>query len=362
MSKEFWPRTDKVSMRNPFLNMVLASGCSTLVVVSFLACSGDKDGAIKGAAKDKDDEEVSDPTDLEDLDSSSSEGDSQSLEEILKDCGVDQETLDNPDAVLLDKTLTGWPKVFVGQASVPLVSTPINYRVNVKTKLKIHATMKEMTQTIDFDVTTEPSGGMIGDTIKTKAGEKTEPNRGSTTAKVLETDKRPDLMSSSPDWNGVLCTVQPVTEVKTVKAGMGKLIRYDPPLPMSVSPKANGARYEAEIGQGKTWNNITAEILSSGDPALPVGTKLTGSVSITPTDPNLTLQINQNGGTKTFSASRAFTLRFDFGGVEKTLGLGLNPMQTMYIDEKTHDVKVVVVDTGVQETGVVVLSEGGGLE
>jgi hypothetical protein len=35
-------------------------------------------------------------------------------------------------------------------------------------------------------------------------------------------------------------------------------------------------------------------------------------------------------------------------------------MQTMYIDDATHDVKIVVVDTGIAETGVLVLSDSGG--
>lgn len=324
------------------------------------SCAGDKDGGIKGTPKGAGkEEEASDEGELADLGADEGGEEGQSLEDILKDCGVDQETLDNPDAVLFDKTLTAWPKVFVGQASVPLVGN-INYRVQVYTKLKIKSTLTEMSQTTDFDIKTEPSGGPVGDTVMTEASKKTEPNRGTNTAQVMPAKERTDLMSKSADWNGVLCTVQPVTELKTVKGGRGKLIAFDPPLPMSVSPKANQKRYDAEIGQGKTWSNITAEIKSSADSAYPTGTKLTGTVSIAPADPNLTLQVNQNGGTKTFSASRAFTLRFDFGGVDKTLALGLNPMQTLYMDDATHDVKIVVVDTGVQETGVVVLSDSGG--
>lgn len=331
--------------------------------MGFVACSGDKDGAIKGAPKSdsKKEEDNADGTDTGDLGDLGGDegGESQSLDEILKDCGVDAETLKDPDAVLLDKTLTAWPKVFVGQASVPLVGT-VTYNVQVYTKLKIHATLSEMVQTTDFDLKVTPDDQLVGKTVRTEAGKKTEPNKGTTRAQVLGTKERQELMSKSPDWNGVLCTVQPVTELKVVKGGLGKLISFDPPLPLSVSPKANQKRYDAEIGQGKTWNNVTATIKVSADPAYPADTKLTGSVQIAPADPHLTLQINQNGGTKTFSASRAFTLRFDFGGVDKTLALGLNPMQTLYIDDATHDVKIVVVDTGVQETGVVVLSDSGG--
>ncbi len=346
-------------MRGPFLT-ILFSACVAVGLGLASSCSGDKDGGIKGTPKGADkDEDASGDGELADLGADEGGEEGQSLEDILKDCGVDQETLDNPDSVLFDKTLTAWPKVFVGQASAPIVGN-INYRVQVYTKLKIKSTLNEMTQTTEFDIKTEPSGGMVGDTIKTEASKKTEPNRGTTTAQVMPAKERTDLMSKSPEWNGVLCTVQPVTELKTVKGGKGKLISFDPPLPMSVSPKANQKRYDAEIGSGKTWTNITAEIKSSADPAYPTGTKLTGTVSIAPADPNLTLQVSQAGGTKTFSASRAFTLRFDFGGVDKTLALGINPMQTLYMDDATHDVKIVVVDTGVQETGVVVLSDSGG--
>ncbi len=346
-------------MRAPFNTLIISGVLASGLGLAFTSCAGDKDGAIKGAPKgDKKTEDSQEEGELDDLGADEGGEEGQSLEDILKDCGVDKETLDNPDAVLIDKTLTAWPKVFSGQATAPLVGQ-INYRVSVYTKLKIHATLTEMIQTTDFELKID-APDLAKKTIETEAGKKTEPNRGTTTAQVMSAKERTDLMSKSPDWNGVLCTVQPVTELKIVKGGKGKLISFDPPLPMSVSPKANQKRYDAEIGQGHTWNNVTAEIKVSADSTYPAGTKLTGTVSIAPADPNLTLQVNQNGGTKTFSASRAFTLRFDFGGVEKTLALGLNPMQTMYIDDATHDVKIVVVDTGVQETGVVVLSDSGG--
>ncbi len=317
------------------------------------ACSGDKGGSIAGVSKKKTEEKKADESDdstLPDLNDTSPGDESQSIEAILKQCGVDQATLNDPDAVLLDKTLHGWPKVFIGQASVPILGV-INYRVQVKVRQTVHATMKEVKQTTDFDVTAEPSQA------KSAAEQRTQPNKGSMTAQVLPASKRPDLMSSSPDWNGILCTVQPVTEINLIKGGKGKLIKFNPPLPMSVSPKADPARYKAEIGEGRTFSNIEAEIEVSADPAYPVGSKFKGTVTIAPTDPKLTININENGGSQVIQSDMAYSLHFDFGGVDTTLALGLNPVQTMFIDNKARDINVIVVDTGTPETGVVVLSE-----
>lgn len=321
------------------------------LVAAPVACSGDK-GGISGINKTKSESKPADEQDdgdLADLNAGGG-GDAPTLEQVLKECGVDEATLNDPDAVLIDKTLHGWPKVFVGQTTVPLLGA-INYRVQVKVRQSIHATMKEMKQSTDFDITAEPSQA------QSAASQRTAPNRGSMTAQVLPRDKRSDLMSANADWNGVICTVQPVTEISLIKGGKGKLIKFNPPLPMSVSPKADPSRYKAEIGEGKTWSNIEAEIEVSADPAFPVGSKYQGTVSIAPTDPKLTININENGGTQVVQSDMAFTLRFDFGSVDTTLALGLNPVQTMFIDNKARDINIVVVDTGVPETGVVVLSE-----
>jgi hypothetical protein len=246
--------------------------------------------------------------------------------------------------------MLSWPKVYVGTSPQPIVGN-VNYKVTVKVKLSVHATVASIKQTTDFDITAEPPQAL------SQAKQQTDPQKGYTSAKNLTVDERVALMGDQADWNGIVCTVQPVREMEVSRGGHTRRIKFDPPLAASISPKADPERYAAEVGQGREFKNIKATVTFSTDPAVPVGTSFTGSVNVTPTSPTLTLNIGGKAS-QTITTDAAFRMDFNFGSSkEDTLKLGLMPMQTFFINYADHDLKVVVADTGSEDTGTVVLSE-----
>jgi hypothetical protein len=270
------------------------------------------------------------------------------LETILGQCGVTAKELEDPDAVLVDKTIRSWPKVFTGAQAVPLLGN-INYRVSVTTLLTLKATMREIEQSTDFEIKGEPQQA------EKPAWDKAAPNRGSSLMTVMDTTERQKLMSKG-DWEGVFCTVLPVKELSTTRGGLGKVVKFKPALPGSLSPKADPERYAAELGESRTFSNIKAEIIGSSDPDYPEGEKFEGKVTFKKIDPTLTLNV---GGkeTQTIKADMAYKISYDFGSKEDTVGIGLTLSQTMYVNHKDKDIRVIVANTGFEEGGTVVLSD-----
>ncbi len=271
------------------------------------------------------------------------------LETILGQCGVTAKELEDPDAVLVDKTIRGWPKVFTGAQAVPLLGN-VNYRVSVTTLVTLKATMKEIDQSTDFEIVGEPKQA------EKPAWEKAAPNRGSSLMTVMDTTERQALMSKG-DWEGIFCTVLPVKELSTTRGGLGKVVKFKPALPGSLSPKADPERYQAELSDTRVFSNIKAEIVGSQDPDYPEGEKFTGKVTFKKIDPTLTLNVGAGKETKTMKADLAYKITYDFGSVKDTVGIGLMPSQTMYISHKDKDIKVIVANTGFEDGGTVVLSE-----
>ena len=270
------------------------------------------------------------------------------LETILGQCGVTTKELEDPDAVLVDKTIRGWPKVFTGAQAVPLLGN-INYRVSVTTLVTLKATMREIEQSTDFEIKGEPTQA------EKPAWDKAAPNRGSSLMTVMDTTERQNLMSKG-DWEGIFCTVLPVKELSTTRGGLGKVVKFKPALPGSLSPKADPERYAAELGESRTFSNIKAEIIGSSDPDYPEGEKFEGKVTFKKIDPTLVLNVAGKEA-QTIKADMAYKISYDFGSKEDTVGLGLMPSQTMYISHKDKDIRVIVANTGFEEGGTVVLSE-----
>jgi hypothetical protein len=328
------------------------SGCSEekpkpLAGDSATSENDDDDDGLSADDDDTDDDDSDDFVDDEFVEDD--EGPELTLEDIIKQCGVSPEDLENPDAVIMDKQLRSWPKVFTGTEAAPIVGN-VNYRVTVTTLIQVKATMSQVRMVTDFDVTAEPS------LAEGEAMAKVAPNRGASVSTVLTTEERLELTGDNKEWGGIVCTVQPVSELITDKGGFQKKVRFTPALPMSISPKADAPRYEAEIGEGRVFTNIEAEVVSSNDPANPVGKKVTGTVTIKKVNPNLTLSVG--GETeKTLKSDIAYKVEFDFGSVEQTVGLGLMPSQTNFISHQTRDFKVIVAETGFKEAGTDVLSD-----
>lgn len=327
---------------------------STLRMVALLclsliaACSETKQN-IGGTSNKVATDETNDDDETEYPDFEDESEEAEDLETILKQCGVSAEDLEDPEAVILEKEIRSFPKVFTGASAVPLLGN-INYRVSVTTLVKLKASLRVIEQETDFEIKGEPSQA------EKPAWEKAAPNRGASKMTVMDTEERANLMSKSSDWAGVFCTVMPVKELSTTKGGTGKVVKFSPALPGSLSPKADPARYLKELSEARSFSDIKAEIIGSQDPDYPEGKKLTGKVIIRKVDPTLTINIGGVSQQKV-TTDAAYRIEYDFGSVKDTVGIGLMPSQTMYISHKEKDVRVIVANTGFEEGGTVVLAE-----
>jgi hypothetical protein len=274
-----------------------------------------------------------------------------SIADIIQQCGVTQDELNNPSAVVFNTTMHSFPKVYTGTQNEPLIGA-VNFRVTVTVVLTISATATSETENTDFQVVAEPQAA------EAQAQQQVAPNRGTNVSQGLDTQGRVQLSSTNKDWSGILCTVEPVTQMVVNRGQYTKTITFDPPLPNGVSPKATIARYQTEIPQARTFSNIKATVSNSTDPNAPNGTTIVGSVNLTPLTPQIQIQVGDGGGSQTINTDAAYRLDFLFGDSSGSADqqVGLMPSQSYFIDAQNHNIKVVVADTGDPNTGQVVLS------
>ncbi len=268
---------------------------------------------------------------------------------LLASCGVTEKELSDPTSVLFEKDFTSWPKVFHGNFNAIVVAG--EYVVSVKTKIHIKATLGETRQSTDFLVTGQP------DKAVAQAQATAAPNKGTTITKSVSSEERTKLGSTNKEWEGILCTIGGTKEVVIDKGGTNRVYSFNPPLPSAVSPRASADRFKTEIGAGRTFTKIELTVESSTDPKTPKGTKIMGTVKITPLTPKLTLQIGAAGKETVVQTEVAFKIETDFGGPKATAALGILPMTAMYISTTKKDLRIIVGDTGDPDLGMIVLSD-----
>jgi len=131
---------------------------------------------------------------------------------------------------------------------------------------------------------------------------------------------------------GISCTVLPIAQVAADSGGKTSEVKFTPALPFFISPAEDAATYQAEIGSGRSFKKIIAEIVASGITEYEVGSTFEGSVEITPAD------------AAAEGADYAVHVVTDFGGAEKTAAIGLLPDATYYF--AGGNLSVIVVNTG----------------
>ncbi len=258
------------------------------------------------------------------------------LEDVLAQCGdVD---FDNPTAEVLNLSLTGLPIVKTGSQVV--LGFPVNYEVKIQPALAIKATLEQSVTTTQLTVV-DAKPALAKGAAEKQAAEQA----GATTTNFLPVADRADLAADVEAWSGVVCTAQPGTKVTSNVGGKNVVTSFNPPLPASVSPKADPARYAAELAEARTFTNIVATVEASDNPAVPAGQTYTGTVTVTPVAPTFETTL-ASGQKATIGADLAYEVKVDFGSVAITNALGLKPSTKFYIDTTNHVYKVVVADIG----------------
>ncbi len=257
------------------------------------------------------------------------------LTEILQQCGV---TLSGDQNKIIYNREFAAINPIVKQGAKDVILTSIPYQIRIVPKLKIYATLNKSTVEKDFFVAAN-FGAALGEALK-----EINPKKGKTITETLDIASRSQLMTSSPDWNGIICGVQPVKKIITETPNGRIVVEFNPPIPTSINPKAIAARYDQELGDYKAFNNVSATVVESTIPAIPVGRSITGNVQVKRINPQ------ENMGRFPLNASRAYRIITQFGSPAETEQLGLKQGVDYLIDEAARDFSAIVVDTNEPES------------
>ena len=140
-------------------------------------------------------------------------------------------------------------------------------------------------------------------------------------------------LSKYPQYQGIVCTVIPATQIVNKTGGKTTTVTFPTPVPSAISPRVIAARYATELSDKKVFDNLTATVVSSDNPVLKGKSNLTGSVTVEKVSPEFFK----------ITADAAFKVTSNFESPDVTNAIGLVPVLTYYM--KNRDVVAVVVDT-----------------
>jgi hypothetical protein len=257
-----------------------------------------------------------------------------SEEELAKACGgID---LDNPDAEVLNLGVDSLPIVRSG-TEVLIGVIPIDYTINLSANLQINSTPEKSVAVTNINVVSANPA-----LAQSKAEEGAAEQSGTIETGFVKVSDRGQLGDNFPDWKSITCVVSPAVSTTTTIGANSVQAEFDPPVPASISPIADPDRYDIEIGDQLTFNDINATVTQSTSPIVQAGNTYTGSVTIKKIAPTFTRTIN--GSTVTANGDIAFEVTTDFGSPEITLALGLKPIMRFYISHGSKTFKVIESD------------------
>jgi hypothetical protein len=303
------------------------------------------------------------------------------IDAIIKDCGFPDGTLPDPKEIVFKKSMRSQqvtikgtkpidPSMVPPPPPIPIIGRiiggitnrvvaslpPANYTAVVRATVNVAGSMSGATQSVrvgleafNVSVTGLPPGVSIPPNAGRADAEREVAANNSDSSSAGPSEEEHSTLSSNPGpWKSILCTITPTKTITFSKGGKSKTVQFDTPIPGAIWAKATAARFKTEIGDGKTFDNITATVTNSNDAALPQGTKVKGKVTVTPISGDL-----PEIGVK---ADVAYAIRTDFGA--QTANLGLNPRQSFYVSTSNQDLSAVVIETGDAQIPRLVVAAG----
>ena len=271
------------------------------------------------------------------------EGDVTSIADLLKQCGGDGVADADPDEVVYEKTVK----------SLPITKNILIVSIKAQSTLSIKVTGTKAIQDTTVKTETDTALEFIGNLAQTFIDDLTKESSGATTFTNLPFSDYSGLGSDHEAWEGTLCTFVPATKVINNKGERDTVVEFDPPLPSSVSPRADASRYADEIGDERVFKNIKAIVKKSDHPDLDGVDEILGTVKVRKVAADATLEA-EGGKSIDVNADIAYEVTYDFGSPEQTFAIGLPPVVTYYISHDKRDLIANLVDTKNSTTGKVI--------
>ena len=254
--------------------------------------------------------------------------------DFVKECGIPQEKIDDPNAVMLEASMTSFPIVVEGS------TMGVNFRVI--TQAKVHITAKADQSVQEIQVIPKDSAatgsGIIGTfapmIVKGQAGTQAKQNSGTMT--ILSLPKKDWIKlvdGTNPEFKDLLCAATGTKSVTLNKGGSHATITFTPALVLAVSPFAPIERLRKEIGEGKSFT-VTANV-QAADGDLKSGT-YQGKTTVKETSPTFTYL----GTTVTADIAYEIVNTFPNGAH----AVGIPKKQVIYIDSVNKQIKAIVIE------------------
>lgn len=150
-------------------------------------------------------------------------------------------------------------------------------------------------------------------------------------------------------WRGISCTFVAAKRLTHIRGTNVTVVRFDPPLPISLSPKPIAKIFESEIGNHRTFKGIQATIEQSNEEKLRSLNKLVGQISIKKIDPSDLLNTNTD---PTANADIGYHMLYNFENPELTQLLGLAPEISYFINFEKRDLVSTLINPRLPNTPV----------
>lgn len=269
-----------------------------------------------------------------------SEGTDPAVQKLLDDCGAGDAINAQPGEIIYQKT----------GASLPVKSSKTVLGITVTgtavTDIKITATPEVATQEATVRIVAIEPASLSG-VAKSQAEQQAAQNSGTTKYLNVGFSDIPGLGDAHPIWEKVTCGIIPANGVESTRGTTMAKVKFDPPAPLALSPRAVAERYSEEIGDSRVFDGITATVVSSNRPELEGKTTVSGKITFTKVNP----EVNVDG--KTLKGDIAYKMVANFESPAVTYALGLIPEVTFFISHAKKDFAGNIADTKVEGNPVV---------
>ena len=256
---------------------------------------------------------------------------SESLSEVLPQCGVDD--LSDRQAQIFSTSMNF---NYIREINSGVASA----FVELTSYLQLDGTLDETTLDVAIEVGELQATSELGEVIdlssvQARANEISEKFIGPVTNYTT-----PNNSNFDDQWDGILCTINEADSLLNLRQGYRTEVSFYPSFAPNISPIADPIRYEREIGDHRVFTNIEATVTATDNPILEVGKVYRGSILVEKVTPYRQTPYGVIQG------DRAYRLTANFEDPEITIALGIHLWTEYYIDHKQRAFSAIIANVG----------------
>ncbi len=216
-------------------------------------------------------------------------------------------------------------------------------KVDITSILDLHGTLLETTLDVQVSHANSIGTSVFGDLldvepINQRAMELTRKFRGAVTNYTT-----PNNSNFSKEWKGIVCTIRASNRLTNTRDGYNTTAKFYPSVAPAISPIADVARYQKELGEFRFFSNIQATVTATDNPVLILNKVYTGSIFVEKIPAERMTSIGP------FKGDVAYRVTNRFGSDAETLALGFHLWTEYYIDNGQRAFSGIITNVGDDE-------------